>query len=650
MVCAILLSAYTLTYSGALRVDDEHILAARAQSYAFWNKFSYPQVYGNERVRNLSTVEEPIADPIVAIEPGQTLLGAFFFKLASLVNVGGVQAFSTIALFATALTGLVVYATTLVLGHNTRTAIFTALLYGLCTMAWPFAKTSFRDPLAALFVAITFLGWAILITSKESKWILALGLIMIGVFGGLMIKSITLVVILAFLLTSIILIFLRRNRAVIRRSIIAAFIPLALILILAFTLPRLGLMSRFSISHYLELATRYLNSIDKATWIAAVGPFLSPTKNLFLFSPILVMVPYVVVTFWKRLASFAIPALLTVILFAIAQALHLKELWAGSMYWGLRFMLPALPIMAIILAPFVEKFFESGWKWLSGLFVGLISLSFLVQIAGALVSWHIPFKVWLEQGKNPYLPNVVWDLGFQSIPIHLSRIFNTNSWDVGWVRTMGTDSSTIFIPGLISIVFMCLFLLLFTDVGDRLGRTFALFGTVLLTTVAVLMPLFLSLRFLDLDPKYGGDREEIVTAINWVEDHVEKDDIVVVDSYGTTLWHAMMNEWDVPVPWYSLPFEIPGTVGVGISEAVEPSQATIDVFQIMSSQKVRLFYLTTSDTPDYGLEREHTWLSNHLSRVDYRYFNGLSLVEVSVFSLGESNSKATSLSGQVPFQ
>lgn len=71
------------------RSDDEHILAARAQSWAFWRQLNYPQVYGNERVRHLSLVIEDQASPVVAIEPGQAFLGAAQFRVASEIGIGG---------------------------------------------------------------------------------------------------------------------------------------------------------------------------------------------------------------------------------------------------------------------------------------------------------------------------------------------------------------------------------------------------------------------------------------------------------------------------------------------------------------------------------------------------------------------------------
>jgi len=161
LILAILITVYTLTYSGAFQVDDEHILASRSQSLAYWGRLYYPQVYGNDRVRPLSTVLQEDATPDVSLEPAQALLGAGFFKLAALMHVGGVQTALTMNIYITALTGVVVFLTLCVQDYERKTAICCALLFGLGTMAGPFAKRYYRDTLAMLMVAIAFLGWAL---------------------------------------------------------------------------------------------------------------------------------------------------------------------------------------------------------------------------------------------------------------------------------------------------------------------------------------------------------------------------------------------------------------------------------------------------------------------------------------------------------
>jgi hypothetical protein len=67
------------------RVDDEHILAARSQSFALFGNFTQPQVFGNTRVQALI----PLGDQATQIEPAQAILGAGLYKLGVAFGFGG---------------------------------------------------------------------------------------------------------------------------------------------------------------------------------------------------------------------------------------------------------------------------------------------------------------------------------------------------------------------------------------------------------------------------------------------------------------------------------------------------------------------------------------------------------------------------------
>ena len=206
LVFIILLLIYSLTFSGSFRIDDEHILVARAQSLAFGDHIHYPQVYGNDRVRHLSMVTEDVASPVIAIEPGQAILGSILYRLASAVDVGGAQAYFTMNLYATAITGALVYLSASLLGYRRRTAILSAFIYGLGTMAWPYSKTAFRDPLAACMIAVTMLGWVVLM--RKGGWARKVGLsvFLFGMLSSLFFKSNVLALLPAFLISAVILI------------------------------------------------------------------------------------------------------------------------------------------------------------------------------------------------------------------------------------------------------------------------------------------------------------------------------------------------------------------------------------------------------------------------------------------------------------
>jgi hypothetical protein len=599
---------YSSTYSGTFRVDDEHILAARAQSYYLWGHFDYPQIYGNDRVRHLSLVQEDSASPVVAIEPGQAILGSLFFRFASNFGLDGVQSFFLLNLYATALTGSLVFLIIGNLGYPPNTAILTSLLFGIGTMAWPYSKTAFRDPLAMMFITLAFWGWVILLT-KERRRFIGTGFFLLGIICGTLVKSNVLITIPSFILSGMVINYQERDKPK-RNHRWLFYLPILvgiLFILAGVFIPIIGPISRLSISNYISLIQRYLHEANWQTVLAILGPFFSPAKSIFLFNPILILVPFATIRFWNRLRDIALPSLLTMFLLVVAQALHLGEQWAGSLYWGLRFLLPVLPLLVVLLAPLVEWLFQQMWGWKHTISSLIMGTTLLVQLAGAVVAWHIPYMVWQSRDLDPYVTEAVWSWKFLVIPIHFNHLVDPDSWDIAWIRTLAYEPQAIVVPIILGIA------LGLGLIGTRWIRSWSTrrdFFLGFLATIVIILsvfPYFPSLWIYKADPLIGGQQPELQSLVSWAENIVENGDLVLVDSYGTKLWRTMMGEWDQSIPWYSLPFEIPGMTGVGWTLGGRPSDAVLDLIVEVGSKYKRLVYLTTDETPDYLLMREKIW-------------------------------------------
>jgi hypothetical protein len=630
LVFVFLISVYLLTYSGAFRADDEHILAARAQSWAFRGHLDYPQVYGNDRVRHLALVQESEASPVVAIEPGQAYIGAILFRIASLIGVGGSQAFFLLNLYATALTGGVTYLCVRALRFSRGTGIITGIVYGLCTMAWPYSKTAFRDPLASLMVLIMFLGWMLIAGDKKMQKYYGMMLFAIGFFVAMAVKGISIVVFPAFILSGILSrIIHKRSHPVRKHWIYAGLTAGIIILIIATFSSNLGPFARFSFDYYLERVTFYLENLSFSSLFAFFGPFISPAKSLFLFSPVLILQPWVTIKHWRSYSHFALPVIFTVILLAIIQALQLGEQWGGTLFWGLRYMLPALPLLTILLTPWFEWFLKPPYdlRHLGGVF--LLLISFFVQVAGAIVSWGSPFRYWVQQGLNPYTPEAVWDINFQVIPVHFHNLFNPDAWDVGWVRALLVNPTSILIPFLVLFTMLCSIFIVLNKFKSSQTQLVLGLGILL---VALTIPFYPTLQILKTDPATGGNSPELIELIEVAKARVSSNDLVIVDSYGTHLWTRMMNDWSISVPWYSLPFEIPGTEAVGWKIGGQPSQSLIQFVTSQLSNERKLLYLSSSEAPDFFLEREEQWLGKHFQLVNEFIFTSRQFAILQIYS------------------
>jgi len=225
----------------------------------------------------------------------------------------------------------------------------------------------------------------------------------------------------------------------------------------------------------------------------------------------------------------------------------LRGAWAGTLIWGLRFMLPAIPLMMILSAPLIELWLcvnSAGLK-LTGALLGLASI--WIQAAGAIVPWSAPFVVWAAQGRNPYNAEAVWSLDYLSIPIHIAQMGLPESWDIiGWIRTWDSSPAWLIPLGSASISILAILLL---------RRKISAWAAPGIVVAALVLPFFPMLPVLRSDPSWGGNRPELTAIATRTANAAGADDLILVDWYGSPLWRFMLNQWTSPLEWYSLPEE-----------------------------------------------------------------------------------------------
>ncbi len=562
LIFSILAAIYTFTYSGVPRVEDEQLIAARAQSLVLWDELSFPQLYGNDRIRHLASVQPSDADFSAAVEPGQSIIAASLYRLATALRTGGTQAGLTTNLYLTALTGVVVYLILLSMGFRTETAIVGSLTFGLGTMAWPFAKTLYRDVLLMFCGAIVVLGLSISKNEERHKGYSGTALILFGLFGGILAKR-TAWVIAPALALAIILAW--KSLSTLNRThgrIVAAICLCGIALIVAaIAAPSKGLLARYSTTHYAFALTRIIEGVGASTLPAILGPFFSPGKSIFLFSPVLILAPIGLARGWSKHKTVFAFIIVTIMLLVVAQALFYREMWAGIPVWGLRFMLLAMPMMVILCAPIFDLAFTLNRRYQKWTLFGLLGASMLVQLAGAVIMWHIPLLEWNRMGWDPYQPSAVWKLANSPLPIHITAMLYPANFDMAWFRVLGNDPLSICIPVITVLIAGGSVAFLYWILQRRRGNPRHLLLAFAIAAMALVFPIYPSLGLYKHDPAAGGDRPEFDVMLSWIESRIQPGDLVVVDSYGTSLWHYMMNHWRSSVPWYSLPYEIPSRRG-----------------------------------------------------------------------------------------
>jgi hypothetical protein len=607
---------YTLTSNGAFRQDDEHILAARTQSLALWGQLSEPQVYGNQRVQALI----PLGDAATQVEFGQAVLGAIVMRGAQVFGFGGAQSLFTLNTFLTALCGGIVFLIATEFKCSRQVAIWCAVLFGIGSMAWPYAMTYFRDTLAMTMSAVVFLGWARLQSEDRGNRCISFILIGLGLLGGVVTKN-NMVVLVVALSIVVLISWMRRSKTrteLIRATLIGILVCSA-VLGLVSLMPEEGPFARFSLAYYYSLVQHFRGSINVDLLKAIAGPLLSPGKSLLLYSPPLLLGLIFIRRIEKSLPrNYTILAMLFTILLATAQGCFYRERWAGGFGWGLKYMLPALPAIIPMLASGVASLLDSNsgkrrnWLWV------LLLVSVLVQLSAVLVPWNQAYDHWHSQGLDPYSTSSVWKARFLAIPGQLTGLFSFNEWGVVWQRLLPIDGSAVAIVAVCALFLAILSLRCLLNPGlnflsRRRSVVFILSGIVVLV--------FTTWWAACGDPAWGDDRSELHTAFSTVTDQISENEVVLLDSYGTTLWYFWINRWNQQQRWYSLPFSIGN--GAFTGEGDLPVSAELEHLILEFDGNVdALWYVTSGETADYVTNPDRRWLESQLTLDTCMHFGG----------------------------
>lgn len=623
LLFCLFLSVYTLTFNGAFRQDDEHILAARTQSLALWGQLVEPQVYGNQRVQALI----PLGDAATQIEFGQAILGAILIRIAQALGLGGAQSLFSLNIFLTALCGGLVYLIVMQLNYSRRVAIWCALFFGVGSMAWPYALTYFRDTLAMTMSAMVFLGWARLLREGHEGRRSAYVLIFLGLLGGVLGKNNVAALAVAVGAVS----FMRwlrlpKTHKESITGVITGFVFGLCVIGIMLLLPDDGPLARFSLDYYGYLAQHFWGSIHADLLAAIAGPFISPGKSIFLFSPPLCLGLISIRHFLKmKERDYILLAILFALFLAAAQGLFYREAWSGGFGWGLKYMLPILPALIPLLAPGIESLLEGnnlkGKSWLGC----VLALSVLVQLGAALVPWNQVYFQWQSQGLDPYAPGAAWDGRLLAIPFQLSKLISIDQWAVAWRRLISTR-----LPG---VTFVVLFTLTLAVLAVReLFRTSRFSQLKMRSLIGTSLIVFCLLSCLTWwavrgDPAWGDNRPEFHAALAKVLDEISGQDVVLVDSYGTTLWYFWINRWNRPQRWYSLPFSIQGSSPAADNEP-SPAAELECLIKNLKENVDSIWYVTSGETADYDENPDREWLKRVLSLGSCLEFKAGSTVEV----------------------
>ncbi|HLY28986.1 MAG TPA: glycosyltransferase family 39 protein [Aggregatilineales bacterium] len=408
---------YALTYRGNIDVIDEAMMMGVTSQVAQAQTIQINAIYPA-----LLPWGAPADDPSGPIyskyAPGQSLLALPLFALGNLIPVHTLktlngQPFVPLApffvalllnLLATLLTALAIFRIVPLWGYSRRTAALTCILYGATTLAWPYAKTFYSEPTTACAL-VWMVYFAIRCHQGRQRHeanAIRDGLLAGGALG------------LAILL----------------RTTSVIFIPLLILYLLpdrwamSATFPGIGIGGLLTVAYnYVRFGSLaesgYEPGFGRAPWEAWLGFLISPSRSLFLFNPVLLLA--IPGAWW--LAKRARRDVLLIAALILAQVGIYGAWWAwdGGQSLGPRFLIPAIPLAALLVAPVIER---PRWR---PILIALAVVGFAVQVLSNLAN---PNDVFYEtvnrQGLS--LSDVNWQFS-ASIPANLWTAYTRHDID-----------------------------------------------------------------------------------------------------------------------------------------------------------------------------------------------------------------------------
>jgi hypothetical protein len=614
---ALLMAVYSLTYSGTFISDDEHILTSRTLSLAFDGYMNDSRVMGNGRVFLYANSTPTYASQGLNVEPGQAVVGSLFARLATLLGTGKVQTVFLLNIWVTAMTAVVLFVSVLILGYPRSTAFLSALLFGIGTIVWPYTQTYYRDVLAMLFVTITWACAFFLVSNEREEHkskkeiVLSWFFLFISLLAGILTKNTVLLVIPVLVIYSVanvikanppleLGIFLRKSWK--RLIFVLAGVVLLIVAWIKLLSP-IGLLARFSLTYYVSLLSKFITTPHPDFWEAIFGPLLSPGKSIFLYSPILLLS---IVGLFKRW-RLAWPGWIFLLLLIFGQALFYDGDWWGHINWGLRYLLPAFPLLMIAVTPVIEWLLKVRKRHLLLICLGIFSV--MIQLLGVLVPTQKYFADLYDSSSSISEAMAIWNPKFSPI-----------RWNFHWIATgepLNTAASRV---GGTAIPLILVAFLLIGIIVLGLTRINWYGLPILALSISIGISIMVLFIYKD-DPAYYNMRQDLEGTKDYIVRCALPDDEIFLKSYGTPAWYYWMNWADQSLRWTSMPYYYPspdlldGYYSTGNPE-IAMDEITLTLLQDISTTRQRIWFVLPADSPGADLNIEIDWLKTRSISMD----------------------------------
>lgn len=297
---------------------------------------------------------------------GMSLAMIPLYELARLVGGDSIAAAMDVNAFMFALTMVALAVLAKLAGLTRRQALMTATLVGGGTLLVSYTATDFSEPAVALAVA---LGLVCFEGARIGRpWAPPLAGAATGM--ALLFRTDSIILVAPILALGVWWLSGRRTRTLVEFAVTL--------------LPALGLLAWYNEVRFgVPWRTGYPGQPFNHPFLSGVYGFLfSPGRGLFVFVPLTLVAVAGARWAWRRAPVITAAAGLLL----VARVLFYASWWAwdGGVAWGPRFLLPALPCLAVGLMEIVRRF-----AWLrrsaQAVVVVIASVSIVMQVVAALV-------------------------------------------------------------------------------------------------------------------------------------------------------------------------------------------------------------------------------------------------------------------------
>lgn len=425
-VFLVLLSIYLTTYSGHIHsVDEAYIVAVTASLGK-----------GRLDVNQVAFYQEGFTARDRLGSPGQTgdvfckkglaislLAFPFFWGLGLLPGAGAVHAAHLTTAVVTALTGSVLYLYLTESGFSSRTSAITSLLWGTGTLAWPYARMLFAEPVGALGLAVALYAGALFRRRPEAR---------VAFLAGLGAGSVVLAIpstapLLPILASPLLLLLWNQDRAARGKLFMGGTggVAVPLLVMFAYNILRFGTP--------LDTGYRFSLADLRLPFAGTLGLLFTPARGLVFYSPLVLLAVPGYIRGWRRYRTdFAISLAL---LGAFLLFYGAWVIWHGGWSWGPRYLVPVLPAFSASIAWTLENVRSPLARLLISL---VVVMSLLVQIVGAVAD-YVQTEFILEKDPESYPDGwfyrgqrLLWD-PLRSPLVVQARNLRPANLDLGWV-------------------------------------------------------------------------------------------------------------------------------------------------------------------------------------------------------------------------